>query len=292
MIAYLQGVKGLFDMQTLKKLIVFLTVAVLLAGCTSFAYKRLDWLIPWYVDGYVDLTSEQRALLRQKLTSPLEWHRGEELAGYIAILDGIEADLEKPVSAEIVRGWAEELIEAAERVQTSLLMVALEFGDEVTDEQTEEFVESLWERQRELEEELAERSDTEYAEDDFESMEETLERFLGRLTQEQKTILREASGKLVRFDKAWLDERRAWLEKMQNLLQREPGWREGILNAYKEREALRSPEYKAAFEHNMSLATQAYAEVLNTMTERQRKNAEDEFEDLRRLLRGLMGDTG
>ncbi|MGD8346856.1 MAG: DUF6279 family lipoprotein [Lysobacterales bacterium] len=278
-------------MRTLKKLVVFLTVAALLAGCTSFAYNRLDWLIPWYVDGYVDLTSEQRKLLRQKLTSPLEWHREQELASYIAILDGMEADLEGKVTAGTVRGWAEELIEAAERVQTSLLMVALEFGDEVTDEQTEEFVEGLWERQRDLEEELAERSDAEYAKDDFESMKETLERFLGRLTQEQKAILRDASVKLVRFDKAWLNERRAWLEKMQNLLQREPGWREGILDAYKEREALRSPEYKAAFEHNMGLATQAYADVLNTMTDRQRQKATDEFEDLRRLLRGLMEDS-
>lgn len=270
------------------RLFVFLITAVLLAGCTSFAYNRLDWLIPWYVDGYVDLTSEQRKLLRQNLTTPLEWHREEELANYIALLDRIEDELKDEVMAETVRGWAEELIDAAERVQTSLLTVALEFGDEVTDEQTEEFVDSLWERQRELEEELAERTDAEYAEDDFESMEETLERFLGRLTNEQKTILREASMKLVRFDKAWLDERRAWLEKMQNLLRREPGWRESILRAYEERESLRSPEYRAAFEHNLGLATQAFAGVINTMTERQRERAAEEFEDLRRLLRKLM----
>ena len=278
-------------MQTLKRLVVFLTVAVLLAGCTSFAYNRLDWLIPWYVGSYVDLTGEQRAHLRERLTTPLEWHRSEELANYIRILDRMEADLDDEVTAAIVRRWADEMIEAAERVQTSLLMVALEFGDEVTDEQTGEFVESLWERQRELEEELAGRSDEEYADDDYDSLAETLERFLGRLTKEQKVILREASVKLVRFDKAWLDERRAWLEKMQNLLRREPGWREGLLAAYKEREALRSAEYKAAFEYNMGIATQAYAEVIGIMTDRQKRKATKEFEDLRRLLRGLMGDS-
>ena len=31
-------------------LLGFLLTALLLAGCmASFAYKRLDWLIPWYV---------------------------------------------------------------------------------------------------------------------------------------------------------------------------------------------------------------------------------------------------
>lgn len=275
-------------MRALKIIIVVIAVAVLLSGCTSMAYKRLDWLIPWYVDSYVDLTREQRQLLREELAGPLKWHREEELARYIGLIDRVESELKDEVTPEMVRSWGEELIEAAERIQTALLMVALDFGDQVSDEQTEEFVESLWERQHELEEELAERSDAEYAKDDFESMVDTLERFMGRLNEEQKEVLREASVKLVRFDKAWLDERRAWQEKMQNLLRREPGWREGILEAYEAREALRSPEYKAAFEHNIQLATQAYADVINTMTDRQRQKTADEFEDWRTLFRGLM----
>ena len=279
-------------MYKFRKLLACLGTILMLAGCTSLAYNRLDWLIPWYVDGYVDLTSEQRKLLRKNLTSPLDWHREEELANYIDILNRIEADLDGEVTADTVRRWADEMFGAAVRVQRSLLAVALEFGAQISDEQVEEFVVSLWKRHEEMEEEFRARSDAEYTDDDYDSLVETLERFLGRLSKEQKAILREASNKLVRFDKAWLDEGRAWLKKMENLLQREAGWQEAIMQAYDARVSLRSAEYRAAFEHNMGLVTQAYAEVIGTMSERQRKRAQNEFDDLRRMLTRLMGDDG
>lgn len=277
-------------MSKFRLLLACLGTILMLAGCTSLAYNRLDWLIPWYVDGYVDLTSEQRKLLRNKLTSPLDWHRQEELANYINILNRIEADLDGEVTAETVRRWADEMFDAAVRVQRSLLAVALEFGTQVSDEQVEEFVVSLWERHQEMEEELRARSYAEYTDDDYDSLIETLQRFLGRLSREQKAILREASNTLVRFDKAWLDEGRAWLNKMENLLQREAGWQEAIMQAYDARASLRSAEYRAAFEHNMGLVTQAYAEVIGTMSERQRNRAQNEFDDLRQMLTRLMDD--
>ena len=277
-------------MSKFRLLLACLGVILMLAGCTSLAYNRLDWLIPWYVDGYVDLTSEQRKLLRTKLTSPLDWHRQEELANYIDILNSIETDLDGEVTAETVQRWADEMFAAAVRVQRSLLAVALEFGTQVSDKQVEEFVVSLWERHEEMEEELRPRSYAEYTDDDYDSLVETLERFLGRLSREQKAILREASNKLVRFDKAWLDEGRAWLNKMENLLQRKAGWQEAIMQAYDARTSLRSAEYRAAFNHNMGLVTQAYAEVIGTMSEKQRKRAQNEFDDLRRMLTRLMDD--
>jgi len=279
-------------MSKIRLLLACLCTVLILTGCTSFAYNRLDWLIPWYVNGYVDLTSEQRKLLRNKLTSPLDWHREEELGNYIDILNQIEAELDGEVTAETVRRWADEMFGAATRVQRSLLAIALEFGAQVSDEQVEEFVASLWERQEEMEKEFSARSDAEYGDDDYDSLVETLERFLGRLSNEQKATLREASSKLVRFDMAWLEEGRAWLKKMEQLLQREPGWQKAIMQAYDARASLRSAKYRAAFEHNMGLVTQAYAEVIGTMSERQRKGAKKEFDDLRRMLTRLMGDDG
>jgi len=279
-------------MSKFRLLLACLGTILMLAGCTSFAYNRLDWLIPWYVNSYVDLTSEQRKHLRKKLTSPLDWHRKEELANYTDILNRIEADLDGEVTADMVRRWADEMFGAAVRVQRSLLVVALEFGEQVSDEQVEEFVTSLWERQEEMEEEFSARSDSEYFDDDYNNLVETLERFLGRLSTEQKVILREASNKLVRFDKAWLNEGRTWLTKMENLLRREAGWQEAILQAYDARIDLRSAEYRATFEHNMGLVTQAYAEVIGIMSERQRKKTQNKLDDLRRMLTRLMGDDG
>jgi hypothetical protein len=271
-----------------RKIFTALIVVALLAGCASFTYNRLDWLIPWYVDGYVDLTGDQRALLRERLTPSLEWHRREELARYMEIIDRIEADLDGPVDSATVRGWADDMLAAAQRVEKTMMGVALEFGAEVSDEQVEEFIASLWERQREFEEEFLERSAAEYAEDDFDNLANLLERFLGRLSAEQKAVLREAAGELVRFDKAWLEDRRNWLRTLEDLLEREPGWQDAVMQAYEARIAMRSPEYRQAFEHNMDQITAAYAKVLSSMSARQREKTAEEFDDLRRTLRKLM----
>ena len=207
-------------MKRLKPILFLLLAAGSLAACTaSFTYNRLDWLIPWYVDGYVDLDREQRRLLRQQLAPPLEWHREEELARYVALLDRIEADLADTdananaiADASMVRSWVDEVLEAAMRVERSMMSVALEFGGNISDEQMREFVGSLRERQREYEDEFLERSDAEYADDTCENLTDLLERFLGRLSPGQQAALRQASDRLQRFDAPWLEERRKQLD--------------------------------------------------------------------------------
>ena len=108
------------------------------------------------------------------------------------------------------------------------------------------------------------------------------------MSAEQKAVLREAAGELVRFDKAWLEDRRNWLRTLEDLLEREPGWQDAVMQAYEARIAMRSPEYRQAFEHNMDQITAAYAKVLSSMSARQREKTAEEFDDLRRTLRKLM----
>ncbi len=49
----------------------FLLVMLLLTlvGCssTTFIYNRLDFILPWYLDDYVDLNNEQDAFLDEQL---------------------------------------------------------------------------------------------------------------------------------------------------------------------------------------------------------------------------------
>ena len=276
-------------MNSLKRLLAALLLTSLLTGCMSFTYNRLDWLIPWYVDGYVDLTRAQRQALQAHLAPRLEWHRKEELARYVELLERIEADLGGPIQASDVRRWAEELLAAAQRVERSLMEAALEFGEKVSDEQMQEFVDSLWSRQREYEEEFLGRSDAEYAKDDFENLSDLLKRFLGRLSDEQRAVLREASGQFERFDRAWLEERRSWLETLEPLLlSRPPGWQAEVMAAYRARLDQRTPAYRAAFEHNLNVTAAAYAQVLSSLSDRQRSSARREFNNLKEKLHKLM----
>ena len=278
-------------MSHIRSAIALLLAVLMLAGCTSaFVYNRLDWLIPWYVDGYMDLTRDQRQALQEQLGPTLEWHREEELASYIEILDHIETGVDGPVDAAWVRERIDEMLAAAERIERSMLEVALEFGADVSDGQMQEFIDSLWEEQREYEKEYAERTDEEYADDDYDNISDFLERFLGRLTAKQKTVIREASGSLQRFDHAWLEDRHQWLENLEPLLQRKEGWQEAVMDLYRSRKQNRAPAYTEAYENNLAIISQAVSEVIGMMTEEQKRRAVEEIDDLRRKIQKLIDD--
>ena len=275
-------------MKRLRTLAARLLPLALAAGCTaSFTYNHLDWLIPWYVDGYVDLTRDQRKHLEDRLEPLLEWHRDEELDSYIALLDRIEADLAGPVSARTVQAWIGEVEAAAARTEETMLDLALDFGATMNDAQIAELVASLWERQRDYEDEYLPRSDAEYREDSFENLTDFLERFTGRLRKPQEQRLHEASAALRRFDRVWLEERATWLTQLEGLLQRDPGWQQAVRDGYFARRERRTAEYREILTHNLAVITAGIADVLNESSEQQRQRTAEEIERIRARLRKL-----
>jgi hypothetical protein len=84
--------------------LALITGLVYLAGCsgTTFVYNRLDTILPWYVDDYVDLNGNQARQLDQMLQPFLRWHRQQELPNYLLLLDRVEASLLQPVTPAVV----------------------------------------------------------------------------------------------------------------------------------------------------------------------------------------------
>lgn len=271
-----------------RRIATLLLATTLVTGCTAtFTYNHLDWLIPWYVDGYVDLTRQQRQALQGRLEPLLKWHREEELIRYSELLDRIERELAAPVTAATVQGWVDEVVASLERTEQSMLMLALDFGAGMSDSQVSEFTASLWERQREFEEELLGRDDVRYRQDSYDSLVDFLQPLLGRLSTAQQARLRAAAGELLRFDSAWLEERALWLGTLEPLLQREPGWQQAVEAAYAARKRQRTPRYTEYLAHNLAVITSALADVLNQMSGGQRQHLAREFDDMRNRLRKL-----
>jgi hypothetical protein len=277
-------------MRKLPGLAAVCLIICLLAGCgPSFTYNHLDRLIPWYVDGYIDLSRDQRAILRGQLEPLLQWHREEELVRYVEILDRIEGDLTQPVTAAVVQIWIDEVIAAAQRTEETMLALALDFGTTMSEAQMAEFVASLRERQREYEEEFLGRSDEQYREDSHAALAGLLERFAGRLRPAQEQRLEAAVAGLVRFDRAWLEDRAHWLRQLEPLLQREPGWQQAVQAAYRARRDNRLPSYRDSLQHNLGVLNPAVAEVLNELSHEQRARLARELGALRARLLQLSG---
>jgi hypothetical protein len=272
-----------------QRILILLVFPLLIAACTtSFMYRNLDWLIPWYVDGMVDISRVQRAELRERLEPLLQWHREEELQRYLDLLDQLESDLQARLTPDQVISWVEAVTDAVMRVESRLLDVAIEFGGEMSDQQIREFADELWEKQDELEQEYLPRTDQEYIEESFKYFSDFTRKQLGRLTQEQEDRFRRAANSLIRFDSAWLQDRRAWLERISSLMERPPGWQKTLRDAYDNRRSMQSDEYRRIWEHNLEIISEAMVDVLNGRIPRQSEQLAKEIERWQSRLEKLI----
>lgn len=261
-----------------------------LAACssTTFFYNRLDTILPWYVDDYVDLDGSQEQQLDQTLESFLRWHRLQELPRYVQLLDEIDRSLDKPVTPRALGAIYGQAEIAWFRLEQESLDWLLELGETLSDQQVGEFLAHLQDRQEEYVEDYLTRSEREYREDMYDNFAENLEDYLGRLTPQQRERLQAGSASLERADSAWLQERAAWLERLGVLLQRQPGWQQRLREAIAQRGETTSPRYLEIYEHNLGVTIAAVADVLNERTEKQDRHLRAQLANLRDDLQTLI----
>ena len=275
---------------TLCSRVLLILALVLLGACssTTFLYNRLDFILPWYLDDYVELDRDQRQQFDRLLDPFLDWHRQEELPAYLTVLDQIENTLEQPVTPQEIAAIADAFEEAWLRLEGRSLDWLLALGASLTDEQVAEFLQNLEEGQQEYEEKYLPRSDEEYREELYENLLDRAQDYLGRLDREQKAALRSASVGMVRTDRLWLEERARWHIRLGELLQREPGWEQRVRDAIARRDETVSDGYRQAYTHNLALIQETLADLLNGRSERQERRLRGEIADLREDLQELI----
>jgi hypothetical protein len=258
---------------------------LLLSACssTTFLYNRLDFLLPWYLGGYMDLDRPQKQMLDDLLEPYLYWHRSEELPLYLTTLEQVESDLDGPLTLEQVAATSLEFEEAWLRLEQKSLNWMLLLGQDLSDQQLADFLAKLKEQQVEYEEEYLPRSDVEYREEAYEGLLDSFKDFLGRLEPSQIQVLNDTADAMLRSDAIWLTERSAWLLRLETTLQREPGWEQGVRDSIASRDEDTSADYQLVYAHNIERIQLAIVEVVNSRNDKQDKH-------LRRKLANLNGD--
>jgi len=238
---------------------------LLVGACsrTTFVYNRLDFLVPWYVNDYAELNTQQDAYLDELLAPFLRWHRDHELPTYVVIIDGIQARLARPLSGADVAGIFDEFEAAWLRVERETLDWLLKLGAQLSDEQIADFMAVLWNKQAEYEEEYLGRTDAEFLEESYDDLVDSAKEYLGSLSPEQREQLRAASLRLQRADQLWLRERADWLRELETLLAREPGWQQRVVDAVAARREHLPADYVRVYQHNLGVLFDAIAELLN-----------------------------
>lgn len=266
---------------------------VLLAGCSStkFAYNRLDFILPWYLGRYVDLDAGQSDWFDTRIEALLARHRAEELPKYVAFLDALNTDLDRPVTLMQVQGYTDTLELAWYRVRDPGLEELLALGERLSHEQIDGFIDELRKRQEKYEKKYLDRSDEEFREDAQGNLRDMLEDYLGRLSDEQDRRVAKTAQALARTDSEWLEERAAWVDEMERLLAREPGWQEAIRRTIRNWESQLDETTLAVYDRNTQLVQELIVDVVNARTERQDRRLRNRIGELRDDFSDLHGET-
>ncbi|WP_438865035.1 DUF6279 family lipoprotein [Neptunicella sp.] len=258
---------------------------LLLGGCSSkFAYNNLDWLAYWYIDDYIDLDRGQKRLLDNKLTTWLEWHRGEELVKYRQQLTTLLAQHQQgPLSTQ---QWLEHFEQGRQhwyRLRDKLVPDLVELAPMLTDQQVNHMFEQLEQENSEQEQDRLEKTAQQLQAQRFDDISENITEFVGRLSEQQKHIIKQA---LPEFESAfddWIAYRRAWQQAARDMLNKRnesPDFNTSFLHLMSHPEEFQAQRFITLVEHNRMVYARLVADIDQTLTAKQRAKMAGELTDL------------
>ena len=263
----------------------------LIVGCstTTFIYNRIDFLLPWYLGNYVELTKHQKQYLDELLIPFFSWHRYEELPKYLEIINSTKNILEGQVKPEGIATISSNVEKSWFRLEREVLVWMTPLVSNLNDEQIQSFLQVMQKKATEYENKNLGRSDNDYRQDIYEKIRDNLQQFMGELSQQQLTVVKTYSEDMHRDDGMWLQNRKALLVSLSSILERDSGWKER-LSRINQRDDPVSRSYRETNVHNLDVIYHLIAEVLNTRSEKQDKRIRRQLSKYRTDIETLMNN--
>lgn len=201
---------------------LLLVAAALLGGCSSvrLAYNNGAQLAWWWLDGYVDFSSEQAPRVKQGIAALLDWHRSSQLPAYTALLVTAQQQVLEPTTPELACRWQAQVRELLESTLQRALQLAAEQSAGLGEAQFKHLEQRYAKAIAEMRDDFLQPDPAERQAKSIERAVERAERLYGRLAPAQRQVLRE--GVLASpFDPAlWLQERQRRQREVLETLRR------------------------------------------------------------------------
>ncbi|WP_254787443.1 DUF6279 family lipoprotein [Variovorax sp. OV700] len=176
----------------LARIIGVLLVAAALGACSAvkLAYNNLPEVSYWWLDAYLDFDGSQTPKVRDELAQLQAWHRQNELPRVAALLQEAQAmapgDVTAAQACRMADQIRERLLAVAERAETAGTELALSLGEA----QLLQLERKYAKVNAEYRKKWLDRSAAEVQEKRYEKYLDRLEDFYGRLTPEQRDLVR------------------------------------------------------------------------------------------------------
>ncbi|CAI8860550.1 DUF6279 family lipoprotein [Pseudomonas sp. IT-P176] len=276
----------------LHHLSLLLSLCLALTACNrvDLAYRNLDVLIPWTLDDYLDMNSQQKDWLGTRLKQTLSWHCSTQMPGYLEWLGHLQQMVaSNQVSDSALQSRTLEARQAIALTARQITPSAVELLQGMSDQQVEEmnqaFAKDLRERQdKYLKPPLAQQIRQRGA-----RMDKRLSDWLGPLNQAQKARVVAWSTALGEQNQQWIANRAHWQAQFSAAMaQRQSAdFAPRIETLLVDRESLWTPAYRQAFSDTEAQARSLLVDLMDQSTAEQRQHLVQKIEKLRSDLKAL-----
>lgn len=278
-----------------------LTLCLLITGCTvRFLYNQMDLLVPWYIKSYIQLNDGQSRFLKKRVNYHLQWHRNTQLPEYIALLDAAtettrltgqaatdpktEAPLDYDATYQELSKLRQEIKRLSRDLSNRVAPDLAELFLTATHEQLQDMYERFEKDNKRYKKHYITVDEASLRSRRMDEMQAQIERWIGGMTREQKRLLKTWSKSFIPVSQPMLTYRIRWQERFKDLM----AWhREGKENVKADLVTLfANPDqgwnakHEGMLKHNTEEASRLFANVMQTLTKRQRHRMIKKLEKL------------
>ncbi len=268
----------------------WLIVPLLLAGCTvRLLYSWLDWIIPWKLDDYFQLTPVQRTLLDSELRGLLRWHRQAELPGYVITLRALSYDLARPLSERQAEYYFTRFEQSLSRLSQEVAPSANRVAASLSEQQITHFIQTRQEKQQRRRQEWEQEDGQQVHRDYVRKLEKNCKRWLGSVEPaQQPQIQRWADWQQQQYPR-WLDYQDAWLATLDQTFKQRgtPAFEQGLTLVLQDSKSLGEGRFADFTVATRANTVRMLSELTATLTPRQRRHLRNMLNDLASDLESL-----
>ena len=270
------------------------------AGCDAMrlGYNNADTLALFQLNSYVDLTPEQEFTVKERVNSLVAWHRSTQLPDYVAFLDKTRAKLAGPVtSADVIdfnQGLNARMMTAGAKAAPDIAHIALTLSPEQIDRAAKKVAGDATKARREFV-----RAEKDAGTERVKKYAERAESWFGRLTDEQKEIVRKSLANRPTDATWWIDERErrqrefiALLRKIHAERPTEEVATRWVRTYFTQLNTAPESERRTRAESYRRGSAELIAQLINHATPEQRVMLDKKLNDYAQDFRSLAGQSG
>jgi len=267
-------------------LISLLTLLLVTACGPRWYYNHLDWMIPWYVDDYLSLDSEQRSALEIRLARQLNWHCRTQLPEYAAFLRSAGQEFQAPGHPVTREQFAYHLATLKHFWKDLMARIGPDMADiliTASDEQVDELFRNIEKDNLEDQRIYIDLPEREILQNRTDRMVARLEKWIGPLADTQQAAVQQWSRNVGATSSQWLANRRRVQQTFWQLMAArtvDPAFKEKFTALLVSPEVVRTKAYQARLDRNIGFMLDLLSDIEKTLTDPQRSHLRAYLESL------------